>query len=80
MTYHAKLIKGGKVVIPAVLRRLLELKDGDALVFEHDDGKIVIRSQAEALHELQAKAKARLKRPFTMEGYLQEKWAEAERE
>ena len=80
MSYHAKLIKGGKVVIPAILRHSLGLEDGDTLVFDREDGKIVIRSQEAALHELQAKVKAKLTRPVSVDSYLKEKWAEAENE
>ncbi len=34
MTYHAKVIAGGKIVIPADLRRELGIKDGDSVVME----------------------------------------------
>ena len=80
MSYHAKLIKGGKIVIPAVLRHSHGFEDGDTLVFDQEDGKIVIRSQAEALRELQAKVKAKLTRPVSVDTYLKEKWAEADNE
>jgi AbrB family transcriptional regulator, stage V sporulation protein T len=80
MTYHAKLIKGGKIVIPAMLRRSLGLADGDTLVFEQEDGKIVIKSQEAALRELREKVKAKLKRPMSVDIYLREKWAEADGE
>ncbi len=80
MTYHAKLIKGGKIVIPAILRHSLGLEDGDMLVFEQEDGKIVIKSQEAALRELRQKVKAKLKRPMSVDIYLKEKWAEADGE
>ena len=40
MTYHAKVIAGGKIVIPAEPRRELGIKDGDVLACKID-GKIV---------------------------------------
>jgi AbrB family transcriptional regulator (stage V sporulation protein T) len=80
VTYHAKLIKGGKIVIPAMLRRSLGLADGDTLVFEQEDDKIVIKSQEAALRELREKVKAKLKRPMSVDIYLREKWAEADGE
>jgi len=43
MSYHAKLVKGGKIVIPAELRRELNLTDGDTLVVERDGDSIVIK-------------------------------------
>ena len=46
MTYHAKLIKGGKIVIPAALRHEFGFKDGDMLVFERDGDAIILSSQA----------------------------------
>lgn len=77
MTYHAKLIKGGKIVIPAALRHALGFDDGDIVVVERDGDSIVLRSQAAMLKDIRAKTKAGLKRPLTVESYLQEKWAEA---
>lgn len=53
MTYHAKIISGGKVVIPAELRRLLGMKDGDRLLVEEHDGAVVIRTQDDAFRRLQ---------------------------
>ncbi len=53
MTYHAKMIAGGKLVIPAELRRALDIKDGDRVMLEQRDGAIFIRTQREALRRLQ---------------------------
>ncbi len=80
MTYHAKLIKGGKIVIPAELRRQLGFADGDALVVEREGDHIVLKSQASLLKELRAKVKSRLKQPLSIETYLADKWAEADSE
>ncbi|NJR79776.1 AbrB/MazE/SpoVT family DNA-binding domain-containing protein [Sphingomonas corticis] len=43
MTYHAKVIAGGKIVIPADLRRELGIKDGDSVVLEREEGAITLR-------------------------------------
>jgi len=43
MTYHAKVIAGGKIVIPADLRRELGIKDGDLVVLEREEGGISLR-------------------------------------
>ena len=80
MTYHAKLIKGGKIVIPAALRHEFGFKDGDTLVFERDGNAIVLSSQAEQLKALQAKVRKYLKRPVSVDSYLQEKYAQADDE
>ena len=38
VTYHAKVIAGGKIVIPADLRREFDIKDGDTVAIEREDG------------------------------------------
>lgn len=80
MSYHAKLIKGGKIVIPAELRREFGFSEGDNLVFEKEGDHLVLRSHESLIRDIQAKVKAGLKRPLTVESYLREKWAEAEDE
>lgn len=57
MSYHAKLIKGGKIVIPAELRRELGLKDGDQLVIERMGGSLTIKTYAQMVREVQAEIK-----------------------
>ena len=42
MTYHAKVIAGGKIVIPADLRRELGIRDGDTLVVDRTDDEVSI--------------------------------------
>lgn len=80
MSYHAKLIKGGKIVIPAALRRELGFEEGDSLVVELDGDRIVVKSQNSMLKDIRAKVKAGLKRPLTLDSYLKEKWEEADSE
>ncbi len=80
MTYHAKIIAGGKMVIPAEIRRALGLGDGDIVVVELDGERLVVRSRLQALREMQANVRKALKRPFTLDDYLAEKWAEADAE
>lgn len=80
MSYHAKLIKGGKIVIPAALRREFGFKDGDTLVLEREGNALVIKTYAEVVREVQAQARELITKPFTVDDYLAEKYAEAERE
>lgn len=62
MTYHAKVIAGGKIVIPAELRREFGIKDGDSLVIERDDkGGLVLKTYAQVVKEVQAAFRAMLK-------------------
>ena len=78
--YSAKLIKGGKIVIPAELRRELGFNDGDNLVFEREGDQLVLKSYRQVVREIQARVKQLMTIPFTMDEYLAEKWAEAELE
>lgn len=56
MTYQAKVIAGGKVVIPADLRRELGIKDGDSLIVERDPaGGIVLKTYAQVVRDVQAR-------------------------
>lgn len=80
MTYHAKLIKGGKIVIPADLRRELGFREGDTLVVQREGESVVLKSGGATLRDIRAKVKAGLKRPISVDGYLAEKWAEADAE
>ncbi|MBB6504707.1 AbrB family looped-hinge helix DNA binding protein [Sphingomonas endophytica] len=60
MTYLAKVIAGGKVVIPAGWRRELGIKDGDSVIFDRDDaGAILVKTHEQVVREVQA-----LFRPF----------------
>lgn len=45
MTYHAKVIAGGKIVIPAELRRELGIKDGDSVVIDRLDEGVRLRRE-----------------------------------
>lgn len=54
MTYDAKVISGGKVVIPAALRRKMGLNAGDTLIFEEEeDGRIVLKTYRQVVREIQ---------------------------
>ena len=82
MTYHAKLIKGGKIVIPAALRREFGFKDGDTLVFESVGGRLVLKTYAQVVRDVQAEFKAMLPAGSRsmIDELLAERRAEAARE
>ena len=80
MSYHAKLIKGGKVVIPAELRRQFGFNEGDSVVFEKDGDRLVLKSRASLLGDIRAKVRAGLTKPVSVDSYLRDKWAEADAE
>jgi AbrB family looped-hinge helix DNA binding protein len=79
--HHSKIIKGGKVALPAELRRRHGLGDGDRIVIEEVDGGIRIRSYQEVVRDVQ-----RWVRSFVPEGVslsdelIAERRAEAARE
>ena len=82
MSYHAKLIKGGKIVIPAELRREFGLKDGDTLVFEREGNSLVIKTYEQVVREVQATFKAMKPDPnrSMVDELIAERRAEAARE
>lgn len=81
MTYQAKVIAGGKIVILAELRRELGIEDGDVLLLDRNaDGSLAIKTHAQVIRASQHKIRAMLKHPFTVDDFIAEKRAEAERE
>ena len=57
MTYQAKLIKGGKIVIPAELRRELGFHEGDRLVIERAGNSAVLKTYEQVVREVQAEVR-----------------------
>ncbi len=52
MASHAKVISGGKIVMPPDLRRELGIKEGDKLVIERaDSGGLVIKTYAQVVRK-----------------------------
>jgi AbrB family looped-hinge helix DNA binding protein len=83
MTYSAKVIAGGKIVIPADLRRELDIKDGDKLVLERDPaGGIALKTHAQVVREVQEAFRIMRtgKPPYSVDEFLAERQDEAERE
>jgi AbrB family looped-hinge helix DNA binding protein len=71
VTYHAKVIAGGKVVIPADLRREMHIKDGDSLVFDRDQaGAITLRTFEQVVREEQAKFRAMVGPAYTVDQFV----------
>lgn len=51
---HFKLGEDGRLVIPAPLRKSLNLKPGDTLVVESDGDSLLVRGYDQVLREVQA--------------------------
>lgn len=80
MTHQAKIIAGGKIVIPAELRRALGMKDGDRVVIDREDGKLVIRTWDQVVRDIQMQMKKNIRKPFTVDEFIAERREEAARE
>ena len=77
MTYQAKVIACGKIVIPAELRRAMGISDGDSLVIEQAaDGTLVIKTYAQVIREGRAKVRAMVGDDFTVDQFLAERRAD----
>jgi AbrB family transcriptional regulator, stage V sporulation protein T len=77
MTYQAKVIAGGKIVIPAELRREMGISDGDSLVIEQAaGGTLVIKTFAQVIRDGQAKVRAMVGDDFTVDQFLAERRAD----
>lgn len=81
MTYHAKVISGGKIVIPVELRRELGMVDGDTVVIGRDEsGSLPIRTHAQVIAKGQRGYRAMLKAPFTVDDFVADRRRDAERD
>lgn len=60
---RGKLVSGGRLQVPADIRRLLGLNDGDAVTMEVVNGRLQIRPYRDVLAEVQARL-----RPYVREG------------
>jgi AbrB family looped-hinge helix DNA binding protein len=77
MTYHAKVIAGGKIVIPADLRREFGIKDGDSIVLERaDDGTISLKTFSQVVREEQARFREAVGPDYTVDQFLRDNRAD----
>ena len=77
MSYLANMSAGGKIVVPAELRRELGIQPGDTLVIEREDGKLVLKSYLQVVREIQTEIKQLMKQPDTVDDFIPWKRAEA---
>ena len=71
MTYHAKVFAGGKIVIPAELRRDLGIKEGDSLVIERgEEGGMSIKTFTEVIREEQQAFRAAVGPSYSVDQFL----------
>jgi AbrB family looped-hinge helix DNA binding protein len=78
---HGKIVSGGRLQLPAEVRRAMGLSDGDTVVMELKDGKLHIRSYRDVIKGVQDRF-----RPYIPDGVsavdalIADRRAEAERE
>jgi len=78
MTFHAKVIAGGKIVIPAELRREFGIRDGDSVVIERaGEGTLAIKIHRQVIEEGQCAFRNMLQRPFTVDEFITDRRAGA---
>lgn len=81
---RGKLVSGGRLQVPADIRRALGLNDGDAVTMEIVDGSLRIRPYRDVIADVQARMRAQL--PPGVSGWdvvdelIAERHAAAERE
>ncbi len=77
MTYNAKVIAGGKIVIPAELRREFGIEDGDSLVLESDpNGGIIVKTYRQVVKEAQFKFRAMVGEDYSVDQFLADRKAD----
>ncbi len=80
MTYQAKVVKGGKLVLPAPLRRELGIKDGDDVIVDLSGGGMRIRSYDATIKEAQRLVREFTTNPSTVDDFIADRRREAARE
>jgi AbrB family looped-hinge helix DNA binding protein len=79
-TYHTRLGKHGRIVIPAQARHALKLQEGDNLLVEVNGNRIVLETEAALLERLYDAAGSRAEGQLPSEDLIRERREEAKRE
>ena len=76
-----RMTEGGRIVIPARYRKALDIKPGDELIVQLDEGELRVYSRAEALKRLQDQVTSVVPEGVSLvEELLRERRKEAARE
>lgn len=76
MDYRAEIQKGGRVTIPSVLRKKLNMTEGDIVTIREENGDIKLITQHQALAEARALANQYLTNDNTVDDFL--RWRKEE--
>ncbi len=78
---RGRLVSGGRLQIPARLRRELQLKDGDAVIMETVDGELRIRAYRDVLADVRTRLRKYVPAGVSLaEELIADRRAEATRE
>jgi len=78
---RGKLVSGGRLQLPAELRRQLSLADGDTVLMEVVDGELHIRPLSDAVARVQARLRQFVPADLSLsEELIADRCAAAERE
>ena len=78
---RGKLVSGGRLQVPADIRRALELGDGDSVLMRVVDGELRVRPARVPVERIRARLRPYLEgRPSMADELIAERRAEAERE
>ncbi len=78
---RVKIIEGGKLVIPAAMRRALGIVSGDTVLVGVDDGELRVRSLDKAVARAQALVRRHVPAGVSLaDELIAERRSEAERE
>lgn len=78
---HARIAEGGRLVIPAEMRRTLNLPVGASVVLQVTDGALVVRPLEQAIREVQEIARRHAVPGVSeVDAFIAERRAEARRE
>jgi AbrB family looped-hinge helix DNA binding protein len=78
---RGKLVSGGRLQIPASVRRQLGLKDGDAVIMETVEGELRVRPYRDVVSEIQKRLRKYVPQgDCVADELIADRRAEAERE
>jgi len=76
MDYRAEIQKGGRVTIPSVIRKKLNMAEGDIVTIREENGDIKLITQHQALAQARALANQYLTQNDTVDDFL--RWRKEE--
>ncbi|HEU4967774.1 AbrB/MazE/SpoVT family DNA-binding domain-containing protein [Sphingomonas sp.] len=80
LTAHAKVIDGGRLVLPAEIRRAMKLEKGDSVVLELDGDELRVRTMEAVVRRIQEKLRPYKTDKSIVEELIEERRREAKLE